>query len=148
MPPEPTTAPRNNRKCVWRSSSAAAGPSRAAVAVESTKSVNTNVAVTDADTQPPPPSLQQHKALSLALNWGEGHFNELQPFLMQSGGIRKSKDRYPRTRAQNDHERVIPYRRQGGVREGDSTRRFENFASPRACETIAWRVARSERTLR
>ena len=49
VPPDAATAPRNNRKWVWRNSSAASGPSRAAVAVESTKSVNTNVAVTDED---------------------------------------------------------------------------------------------------
>ncbi len=53
MPPDPAAAPRNNRKCVCRNSSAASGPRRAAVAVESTRSVNTNVAVTDEDTHHP-----------------------------------------------------------------------------------------------
>src|SRR5262245_18906668 len=54
MPPDAAIAARSNRKWVWRNSSAASGPRRAAVAVESTRSVKTNVAVTDDDTIPPP----------------------------------------------------------------------------------------------
>src|SRR5262245_16590078 len=65
VPPEAVIAPRSNRKWVWRNSSAAAGPRRAAVAVESTRSVNTNVAVTDADKPPTLPKRPGHRVSHL-----------------------------------------------------------------------------------